>query len=75
VQVDPIKPKLKPPVTKRLKPKLDTLLSTFAFKLNLRRYDKARPTKSASESEAERQGPTLVHFSAQLEPILTQSTP
>jgi len=38
VQVDPIKPKLKPPGTKRLKLKYDELLSTFAFKFNLRRY-------------------------------------
>jgi len=37
VQVDPIKPKLKPPGTKRLKLKCDMLLSTFAFKFNLRR--------------------------------------
>ena len=38
MQVDPIKPKLKPPGTKRLKPNCDTLLSTTACKLNLRRY-------------------------------------
>ena len=38
VQVDPIKPTLKPPGTKRLKLKCDVLLSTFAFKFNLRRY-------------------------------------
>ena len=38
MQIDPIKPKLKPPGTKRLKPKLDELLSTSAFKFNLRRY-------------------------------------
>ena len=40
VQVDPIKPKLKPPGTKRLKPKYDELHSSFAFKSNLRRYSK-----------------------------------
>jgi hypothetical protein len=39
VQVDPIKPKLKPPGTKRLKLKCDILLSTSAFKFNLRRYN------------------------------------
>jgi len=39
VQVDPIKPTLKPPGTKRLKLKFDVLLSTFAFKINLRRYN------------------------------------
>jgi hypothetical protein len=38
VQVDPIKPKLKPPGTKRLKLECDVLLSTSAFKFNLRRY-------------------------------------
>ena len=37
VQVDPIKPKLKPPRTERLKLMCDVLLSTFAFKFNLRR--------------------------------------
>ena len=40
VQVDPIKPTLKPPGTKLLKLKCDTLLSTSAFKFNLRRFDK-----------------------------------
>ena len=38
VQVAPIKPKLKPPGTKRLKLKCDILLSTSAFKFNLRRH-------------------------------------
>ena len=38
VQVDPIKPKLKAPGTKRLKLKRDEPLSNFAFKINLRRY-------------------------------------
>jgi hypothetical protein len=38
VQVDPKKPKLKPPGTKRLRPEYDGLLSNFAFKLNLRRH-------------------------------------
>ena len=38
VQVDPTKPKLKPPRTKHLKLKCDTLLQTSAFKFNLRRY-------------------------------------
>jgi len=43
VQVDPIKPKLKPPGTKRLKLTCDILLSTSAFRLNLRRYIVAFP--------------------------------
>jgi hypothetical protein len=37
VQVDPIKPALKAPGTKRLKLKCDEQLSNFAFKFNLRR--------------------------------------
>ena len=39
VQVDPIKPKEKPPGTKRLKLKCEILPSTFAFNSNLRRYN------------------------------------
>ena len=38
MQVDPIKSKLKTPGTKRLKPNCDILLSTSAFKFNMRRY-------------------------------------
>jgi hypothetical protein len=38
VQVDPIKPTLKAPGAERLKLKCDILLSTVAFKVNLRRY-------------------------------------
>jgi len=38
MQVDPIKPKLKLPGTKRLKLKYDVPLSNFAFKFNLRRF-------------------------------------
>jgi len=34
-----MKPKLKPPGIKRLKLKCDKLLSSFAFKFNLRRYN------------------------------------
>ena len=40
VQVYPIKPKLKPPGTERLKLNCAILLSTSAFKFNLRRYNK-----------------------------------
>ena len=40
MHVDPIKPKLNLPGTKRLKLKCDELLSTFAFKIKLRRYTK-----------------------------------
>jgi hypothetical protein len=38
VQVDPVKPTLKPPGTKHLKLKSDKPLSKFAFNFNLRRY-------------------------------------
>ena len=38
MQVDPIKPMLKAPRSKRLKLRYDELLSGFAFKFNLRRY-------------------------------------
>ena len=38
MQIDPIKPTLKPSGTKRLKLKHDALLSNFAFNFNLRRY-------------------------------------
>ena len=38
VQVDPIKPTLKAPGTKRLKLKYDEVLSNFAFRFHLRRY-------------------------------------
>jgi len=38
VQVDPVKPVLKPPGIKHLELKYDVLLSTFAFTFNLRRY-------------------------------------
>ena len=40
VQVDPIKPTLKAPGPKRLTLKRNHPLSSFAFKLNLRRYSK-----------------------------------
>jgi len=38
-----MKPKLKPPGTKRPKLKCDILLSTFAFSFDLRRYSKGPP--------------------------------
>ena len=41
MQVDPIKPMLKAPGSKRLKLECDQLPSSFAFKLNLRHYIKA----------------------------------
>jgi hypothetical protein len=38
VQVDPIRPRLKPPGTKRLKLNCDVLRSNSAYKFSLRRY-------------------------------------
>ena len=38
VQVDPVRPTLKAPRTKRLKLKYDELLSNVSFNFNLRRY-------------------------------------
>jgi len=42
VQVDPIKPSLKAPGTKRLKLIYDGPLSNFTFKFNLHRYTMAK---------------------------------
>jgi hypothetical protein len=44
VKVDPMKPKLKPPGTQRLKLKCNILLSNSAFKFNLRRCIRASCT-------------------------------
>ena len=59
VQVDPMKPKLKPPGTKRLKPKCDTLPSISAFKFHLHHYTRAtssgrQRTHNPSRSSARR---------------------
>ena len=50
--MDPIKPKLKPPGTKRLKLKCDVLLSGSSFKFNLRRYTKGGPEAAAAAAAA-----------------------
>ena len=49
VQVDPMKPTLKAPGAKRLKLTYDELRSSFAFKLNVRRYKKVGRAISALE--------------------------
>jgi hypothetical protein len=50
----------------------DILLSTSAFKLNMRRYTKARSRKVAALVElGYGQGLTLVHLSAHPEPFLS----
>jgi len=43
-----VKPKLKPPGTKRFKLKCDKLLSNFAFKFNVRRYIQGNQLTSVS---------------------------
>jgi hypothetical protein len=45
-----MKPKLKPPGTKRLKVRCDVLLSTSAFKFNLRRYIKLMRKQQQEQS-------------------------
>ena len=52
VQLDPIKPKLKPPGTKLLKPEHETLVSKFAFKFNLCRYTLVSPLLTALHNVA-----------------------
>ena len=42
MQVDPIKPTLKAPGTKRLKVKCERQLSSFAFNFSFRRYSQER---------------------------------
>ena len=48
VQVDPVKPTLKQPGTKRLKLKCDILLSTSSLKFNLRRHTTVSSTWRAA---------------------------
>ena len=48
MQVDPIKPKLKPPVCKLLKLKWDVPLSNVASKFKLRRYSAASTSAAAA---------------------------
>jgi hypothetical protein len=55
-----MKLKLKPRGTERLKLMCDTLLSTFAFKINLRRY-----IEVAMREEYDRMMPALDAFAAQ----------
>ena len=72
MQVDPIKPKLKPPGTKRLNLNCDVLLSTYSFNLNLRRYiEYAAMFRELCTGY--RQELTLVHFSAQPKPFWSTS--
>ena len=49
MQVDPVTPKLTPPGTKRLKLRCDILVSTSAFKFDVRRYMKAAAAATAAD--------------------------
>jgi len=68
-----MKPMLKAPGTKRTKLNCDASipLSTSAFRFNLRLYIVTKLTAQCGMCTGGRQGVTLVHFSAQLEPYLT----
>jgi hypothetical protein len=71
---------MKAPGYKRLKLNCDEPLSDFAFKFNVRRYTSARAAQFVAIEDQivviyAQAGLTLVHFSAQPEPFLTQNTP
>jgi len=51
VQVDPMKPMLKPPGTKHLKLKYDVRLSSFAFEFNLRRSSEGAGAGSEQDDD------------------------
>ena len=52
VQVDSMKPKLKPPGTKRSKLKCDILLSIYALEFILRRYTRELGTSPSTHRSA-----------------------
>ena len=56
MQVDPIKPTLKPPGTWRLTLKYDKLLSRFAFNFNLRRFTEFRDMMADCERDLRHRG-------------------
>ena len=55
VQVDPIKPRLKAPGTKRLNLKHDGPHSKYAFKINLRRYNVEDTSRAAASCDIQLQ--------------------
>ena len=63
MQVDPIKPKLKAPGTKRLKLQCDEALSNFSFTFNLHRYSKARAMKAEAAMAANMVGRCRLNLS------------
>ena len=60
MQVDPIRPTLKAPGTMRLKPKCVKLLSSFAFKSNMRRYGEVLHTSQYRTPTARAYTPPLL---------------
>ena len=52
MQVEPIKPPLQAPGSKRLKLKCEEPLSNFAFKFNLRHYTQVGPSAAAAAAAA-----------------------
>jgi len=66
VQVDPIDPVLKAPATKRLKLKVDELLSSSAFEFNLRRYIKGLPATHGTTKKHRAHGRGLHSSTSQL---------
>ena len=75
VQVESMNTMLKAPGIKRLPLKYGEPLSNLAFKFNLRRYTlapaPARPRRVTVRGMTPGQGLTLVHYSAQPEPLLS----
>ena len=73
--IDPNKLTLKAPGTQPLKLKYDEVLSSFAFKFNLRCYTEGEDSELNEAVRLKhrvldlRQGLTLVHFSAQPQPF------
>jgi hypothetical protein len=61
VQVDPIKPTLKAPGSKRLKLRYDEPLSKFAFNFNLRRYSAETALEYLMKSPPKLQQGKAVH--------------
>jgi len=71
VQLDPIKPRLKPPVASRLKLKYDELVSSYGFKLKLRRYMKKDGYGDLPAEELEAQIQVCVCICAAVIPVFT----
>jgi len=72
VQVDPIKPTLKAPGTKCLKLKHVTLFSSFAFKIDVRRYTKVSLGVSAVLTELA-ENPARVEAGAYTRPLFSST--